>query len=54
VKTTRLLPLPILMLNVITKPLFCFSQPMFWVLAKIVDSKLANRIIEKLDEREIS
>jgi len=52
-KTTRLLPLPILMLNVITKTLFYFSKPMFWVLAKIVDGKLANRIFEKLDDREI-
>ena len=52
-KTIRLLPLPILALNIITKPLFYLTQPFWTILSKIVDSKLANRIIEKLDEREI-
>jgi len=51
VKTIRLLPLPILMLNIITKPLFYLTQPFWTILSKMVDSRLADRILAKLLEK---
>ncbi len=52
-KPQRFLSLPILMLNTITKPLFKLSSYLFYnTCAKIVDSKLVDRILAKLDEKE--
>jgi hypothetical protein len=39
------------MLNIATKPLFRIAQPLFWILGKVIDSKLADRILRKLDEK---
>ena len=52
VKTTRFLPLPILALNIITKPLFYLTQPFWTILSKMVDSRLADRILAKLKEKQ--
>jgi hypothetical protein len=49
-KTKRLLPLPILVMNFVTKPLFKVTYPLYWILEKIVGSKLADRVLQRLEK----